>query len=60
MSDRLNAAQAALNAGRRDEAIEHLIAAVTEDPARTIQVYRTLVVQLDSAGRFAEGEEFAA
>ena len=33
MSDRLNAAQAALNAGRRDEAIEHLSAAIAEDPA---------------------------
>lgn len=60
MSDRLSAAQAALNAGRRDEAIEHLAAAVTEDPARNVQVYRALVVQLYNAGRFAEGEAFAA
>jgi len=60
MSDRLNAAQAALNADRRDEAIEHLIAAVTEDPARAVQVYRTLVVQLYRASRFEEGETFAA
>jgi tetratricopeptide (TPR) repeat protein len=59
MSDRLNAAQAALSAGRRDEAIEHLIAAIEENPARTVQVYRALVVQLYSAGRFAEGEAFA-
>ena len=46
MSDRLAAAQAALNSGRRDEAIDHLMAAVTEDPARPVQVYRTLSVQL--------------
>lgn len=60
MSDRLNAAQAALSAGRRDEAIEHLSAAIAEDPARTVQVYRALVVQLYNAGRFAEGEAAAA
>ena len=60
MSDRLNAAQAALQADRRDEAIEHLIAAVTEEPARAVQVYRILVVQLYRAGRFEEGERFAA
>jgi len=60
MTDRLAAAQAALNAGLKDEAIAALTAAVTEDPARAIQVYRTLVVQLYSAGRFAEGEAMAA
>lgn len=60
MTDRLAAAQAALNAGRRDEAIAELTAAVTEDPARTVQVYRALVVQLYTAGRFAEGAEMAA
>lgn len=60
MTDRLNAAQAALNAGRRDEAVEHLAAALTEDPARNVQVYRVLVVQLYNAGRFAEAEAWAA
>lgn len=60
MSERLNAAQAALNAGRRDEAIQHLAAAIEEDPARNVQVYRVIVVQLYNAGRFAEGEAFAA
>ncbi|MBL8772133.1 MAG: tetratricopeptide repeat protein [Phenylobacterium sp.] len=59
MTDRLQAAQAALNAGRRDEAIEQLIAAVTEDPARTVQVYRVLAVQLYNANRFEEGVQFA-
>lgn len=60
MSERLNAAQAALQADRPDEAIGHLIAAVAEDPARPVQVYRTLVAQLYRAGRFEEGERFAA
>jgi predicted O-linked N-acetylglucosamine transferase (SPINDLY family) len=59
MSDRLAAAQAALNAGRRDEAIEHLIAAVNEDPARPVPVYRVLVGQLYNAGRYQEGLDFA-
>lgn len=60
MSDRLAAAQAALNAGRRAEAIDHLIAAVTEAPNQGAQVYRVLVGQLYAAGRFAEGERYAA
>ncbi len=55
MTDRLAAAQAALNAGRKAEAMEHLSAAVEEDPARNAQVYRTLTVQLYTAGRFAAG-----
>ena len=60
MSDRLAAAQAALNGGRRDEAIEHLIAAVTETPTRPVPVYRALTIQLYSAGRYDEGEAFGA
>jgi predicted Zn-dependent protease len=60
MSDRLQAAQAALNAGRRDEAIEHLIAADAEDPARAVQVYRVLAVQLYNAGRYEDGVRWAA
>jgi predicted O-linked N-acetylglucosamine transferase (SPINDLY family) len=59
MSDRLQAAQTALNAGRQDEAIEHLIAAVTEDPARPVQVYRVLAVNLYNAGRYDEGVTYA-
>lgn len=59
MTDRLVAAQTALSAGRRDEAIEHMIAAVNEDPARNVQVYRTLAVQLYNAQRWADGEVFA-
>ena len=60
MTDRLAAAQAALNAGQRDEAIEHLQAAISEGPARPLQVYRVLVVQLYNTGRFSEGEAVAA
>lgn len=60
MSDRLAAAQAALNAGRASDAIDHLIAAVKEDPARPAQVYRVLTIQLYQAGRIDEGEAFAA
>ena len=60
MSDRLAAAQAALNGGRRDEAIEHLIAAIAETPVRPVAVYRVLTIQLYSAGRYAEGEAFGA
>jgi len=60
MSDRLAAAQAALNGGRRDEAIGHMIAAVGDDPARPVQVYRTLTVQLYQTGRYDEGAAFGA
>jgi predicted O-linked N-acetylglucosamine transferase (SPINDLY family) len=60
MSDRLAAAQAALNGGRRDEAIGHMIAAVGDDPARPVQVYRTLTVHLYQAGRYDEGAAFGA
>lgn len=60
MSDRLAAAQAALNAGRAGEAIENLIAAVNEDPARPAPIYRALAVQLFQAGRYEEGDVFTA
>jgi protein O-GlcNAc transferase len=59
MIDRLISADAALKAGRRDEAILHLTAALTEDPDRPAQVYRVLVAQLYGAGRHAEGETWA-
>jgi predicted O-linked N-acetylglucosamine transferase (SPINDLY family) len=59
MSDRLAAAQAALNAGRAAEAIEHLVAALAEDPARPAQVYRALLVQLYQAGRYKEAADWA-
>jgi predicted O-linked N-acetylglucosamine transferase (SPINDLY family) len=56
MDQRLADAQAALNGGRRDEAIEHLRAVVDSDPAQALQVYRALALQLYQAGRFAEAE----
>jgi predicted O-linked N-acetylglucosamine transferase (SPINDLY family) len=60
MTDRLAAAEAALKAGRSAEAIEHIEAAITDDPARPAQVYRVLARQLYQAGRFAEGEVWTA
>lgn len=59
MSDRLAAAQAALNAGRTAEAIEHLTAALGENPAQPLQVYRVLLHQLYRAGRYEEGARWA-
>ncbi|HKR87041.1 MAG TPA: tetratricopeptide repeat protein [Phenylobacterium sp.] len=60
MSDRLAAAQAALNAGRGAEAIEHLSAALNDDPARPAPVWRALLFQLYQAGRYEEGAGWAA
>jgi predicted O-linked N-acetylglucosamine transferase (SPINDLY family) len=60
MSNRLAAADAALKGGRRDEAIEHLIAAATEQPDQPAHVYRIFLRQLYQAERFAEGAEWAA
>ncbi|HEY8618089.1 tetratricopeptide repeat protein [Phenylobacterium sp.] len=60
MSNRLELAEAALKAGRSSEAVEHLTAAIDEDPARPAQVYRVLLVQLYRQGRYAEGESWAA
>jgi predicted O-linked N-acetylglucosamine transferase (SPINDLY family) len=59
MSDRLAAAQAALNEGRKAEAIEHLAAALTEDPARPAQVYRVLLTQFYQIHRYEEGAQWA-
>src|SRR4051812_10607984 len=56
--DHLAAAQAALNAGRKAEAIDHLKAAVDADPAQAIGVYRVLTVQLYQAGRYEEGDRY--
>jgi predicted O-linked N-acetylglucosamine transferase (SPINDLY family) len=60
MSDRLAAAQAALNAGQPAEAIEHILAALLQDPARPAAVYRILLTQLYKAGRAEEGATWAA
>lgn len=60
MTQSLAAAEAALKDGRTNEAIGHLVAALTENPAQTAQVYRVLLVQLHRARRFAEGESWSA
>lgn len=59
MHQRLAAAQAALQGGRKAEAIEHLAALLTEAPEQPVGVYQTLAVQLYQAGRYAEAEAWA-
>lgn len=60
MDQRLEAAQAALAAGRAAEAVEHLMAAVDANPVQNLGAYRVLVIQLYHAGRYEEGETYAA
>jgi len=60
MNERLAAAEAALKAGRRDEAIDQLIAAIGDDPNQPAQVYTTLLIQLYQANRYDEGAVWAA
>src|SRR5437899_8429460 len=55
MDERLAAADAALKAGRGDEAILRLIELLEADPAQPAPVYRALLVQLYRAGRQEEG-----
>jgi len=59
MSDRLAAAQAALNAGRPAEAIDHLRAVLEADPGQPSQVWRVFLLQLYQTGQFAEGADWA-
>jgi predicted O-linked N-acetylglucosamine transferase (SPINDLY family) len=59
MSDRLAAAEAALKAGRRDEAIDQLAAAVSENPALPARIHHALLVQCYQAGRYEEGLAWA-
>jgi predicted O-linked N-acetylglucosamine transferase (SPINDLY family) len=60
MSDRLAVADAAFKAGRRDEGIEALAGALSDDPARPASVYNALLVPLYQAGRYEEGATWAA
>ena len=55
MDERLAAADAALKAGRGEEAIALLVELLTADPAQPAPVYRTLLVQLYRASRLEEG-----
>jgi protein O-GlcNAc transferase len=55
MDERLAAADAALKAGRGDEAILRLTELLEAEPAQPAQVYRALLVQLYRAGRQEEG-----
>ncbi|HEY8574135.1 tetratricopeptide repeat protein [Phenylobacterium sp.] len=58
MDQRLVATDAALKAGRRDEAIELLKGLLSEQPDQTLQVYRVLLHQLYHAKRYEEGAEW--
>jgi predicted O-linked N-acetylglucosamine transferase (SPINDLY family) len=55
MDERLVAADAALKAGRTDEAIDHLSALLEADPQQSAQLYRTLLLQCYRVGRMEEG-----
>jgi predicted O-linked N-acetylglucosamine transferase (SPINDLY family) len=54
MDERLAAAQAALTAGRGADAIDPLIALLTDDPNQSAPVYRALLLQLYRADRLEE------
>jgi predicted O-linked N-acetylglucosamine transferase (SPINDLY family) len=60
MDRRLAAAQAALQDGRADEAIQTLIALLGEAPDQAAGVYFTLGLQLYRKGRHAEAETWVA
>ncbi len=58
MNERLAAADAALKAGQRDAAIDHLAAAIEADPQQSAPVYRAMLVQCYQAGRMEEGAKW--
>ena len=60
MDQRLVAAEAALKAGRRGEAIDLLGEVLTESPDQPMHMYRVLILNLYQANRFAEGEAWSA
>lgn len=60
MSERLGAIEAALKAGRTEEAIAGLTALIAEDPAQPLQIYRVLLIQLYRTERYAEGADWSA
>jgi predicted O-linked N-acetylglucosamine transferase (SPINDLY family) len=60
MDQRLVAADAALKAGRRREAIDLIVSVVDEAPDQPLQIYRVLVMQFYQAGLFEEGAPWSA
>jgi predicted O-linked N-acetylglucosamine transferase (SPINDLY family) len=54
MDERLAAAQAALTAGRGGEAIDPLIALITDAPNQSAPIYRALLLQLYRANRLED------
>src|SRR5690348_3374923 len=60
MDEQLIAADAALRAGDRAEAVRLLVAALEADPDRTQQIYRVLCTQLFRLGRYGEGERWTS
>jgi protein O-GlcNAc transferase len=58
MDERLAAADAALKAGRADEAIQRLTELLEADPGQTAPVYRALLLQLYRAGRLDEAAQW--
>jgi len=60
MSQRWDAVDKALKAGRSEEAIGLLVAGLTEAPEQPAQVYRVLLSQLYRTGRHIEGETWSA
>lgn len=59
MNEHLVAADAALKAGRRGDAIDHLTAAISADPAQAVGAYRVLLTQLYLAGRYEDGASWS-
>jgi len=60
MDQRLVAADAALKAGHRREAIDLIVSVLSEAPDQPLQVYRVLVMQFYQAGLFQESAPWAA
>ena len=60
MDERLVAADAALKAGRLDEAIDLMVPVIREEPNQPAHIYRVLLTQLYKRERFAEGAEWGA
>ena len=58
MDERLAAAEAALQAGRGEDAIPLLIAAIEADANQSTPVYRVLMSQLYRAARYEEGAKW--